>query len=788
MVIGALIAPAFYIYTLYMKNQRRTQTEQTLTMTTGTLGGYRSVYGRYPCPAPLSVSRNDATYGYEECSPATPGITQVTNSSGKTVLIGALPFRTLGTTEDDAYDKFNNRLLYAVTESQTDSDTFTMQGGAIGIVDIKGNSLVSPTESAHFVVISPNDNARGAWTREGVLVESCPPETELENENCDLDDATFLKSSRRQDIDDRVSYMTDIPISHWQIAEDPGHQNDIHTIKAGNLAIGLDLETPPTAGAGAIDVSNYGGLSDEASIRVKGSVFSQRICDNDGNNCFDPTVIYGLHADSEGMDCGDEFLIGIRNGGPICRDELTFQCPSGTFLKGLDPDDGTLICDAVPNPPCADASVTTSCGESRSVEETYSGGYSYAYSGKCYYSSVSDNNAVENVKTILASGGTEEDVKAYISSVNAMPRVKEDCGASEDTALVRDSFLCESGSWGPHDPAVSQYDETYASEMAHERKKIDWDFPYDPLANERKAEGLNVAYGIDVRVSGGKAGNHDCWCREDFGIGTPDCSNGLTGHQITLWKHICPQTDYGEWVHLYTDDYTFCGCSAAHIGPEYAERCYEYFDAPSEDQVSGSVYRERDRICPSGPSGPADFTDWNYDISECKCHEDFDYDVTYCPYGTTNSFTFKGYELTDIAEIHQRQWKCPTGDGGAVTTEEEAGDWTSYTTVHKEPCICDPTLYEEKFSSCPSNLTGPPNAIKKRRDWNCSTNDWGTWYIVSNSCYACAWTPPAGSGNFQSTAGQYALSESCSCGDVGSCYRSAGAGLYEVWTGCQCSP
>ena len=814
-VVGILSVPAVHIYSLYSQNIRVENTEDSLARATSALGGFRSIHGRYPCPAAANTARGDLNYGYEDCTVSSPGIELALNSGGDRILVGTLPFREIGLAEEDAHDGHYNRLTYAVTEDLTDETTFNMSNGAIGIVDSDTgtpNSLISPPESAHFVILSHGINDQGAWTNAGVRTAACGSATVLEQENCD-NDATFLKASRRDDFDDRVFYTTSIGLTHWQLSS--VNENDIHMIRADNFTIGLDNGMTPTSMAtvGMVDILNYTGTIDNASIRATGGVFqSDTLCDEDNpTNCFPPTAIYGLHADGQGIDCGTDFLVGIENTGTgfgVCSNEITFSCPPGEFFGGMNAN-GTLICDTKPLDPCLDATVTTTCGDTRTITGTFSGNYRYAYSGECYRSPLTNAEVISDVEYILATGsgtktsfagttiaqgGIYTNVQTYIADVNAMARVAQDCGATAATAQVRDSFKCHNASWGPHSP----YHPSHASEMAHERLENWYSFPSNPLTTSgyRPAE-VSVAWTPTADLANTSA-HHDCWCREDYRVTAPACSSGLSGNQVRIQKHRCPQTVH-RWTTIHTNSTALCGCTQGPEGPNYYRQCIRYFNypayAPSDgttlsklQRLSGNVTRWRFRKCDAS-GNPYYDPNWQYDTSACTCHEVKQYSTVACPTGWSNSFTFNSTLYTNVAEVKAKTWQCPTGNGGNVSSLGEVGSWGAETTAHTEPCLCNPVTHEDRYSDCPSSLAGPPNAIHERRFWNCTTNNWGPWTTVSNSCYACLWTPPAGSGNIQSTAALKVVGDSCDCTvtSTASCYTPSGSD-YEVWTGCVCSP
>lgn len=88
--------------------------------------------GRLPCPAPITISKPNVLYGVEngsttaslggpgDCVPD-GGVTKATNT-----VIGAVPWVTLGLSEENSVDAFGHRIEYMVLESATGSTIETL--------------------------------------------------------------------------------------------------------------------------------------------------------------------------------------------------------------------------------------------------------------------------------------------------------------------------------------------------------------------------------------------------------------------------------------------------------------------------------------------------------------------------------------------------------------------------------------------------------------------------------------------------------------------------------------
>jgi prepilin-type N-terminal cleavage/methylation domain-containing protein len=768
-ILGLLIAPAFGLYGLYMKNQRNQQTESAMQSAQNAIGGFRSLYGRYPCPAPANAVPGSAEYGYEDCTATAPGVTTATSANvalaNRDVLIGSLPFRQLNMQEPDSIDGYGTRLSYAVTRSLTDSATFDTQNGGISVVDINDSSLVTPPDSAHFIIISAGPSDVGARTREGVQTEPCPG-AGPEAENCN-GDSVFRVSSLRADFDDQVAYNMPVAPQMWQYAvADP---SDIHLVSANSIALGVGVAAV-TFDSSAVFADIREQVAGDAVIRASsgGAFMSTRVCNYAGDFCFPPDTISGQNVEGEGLSCPPgQFMIAIENNMPICRPEIWFSCPAGEFVAGIN-SSGNLICDTMPPPACASASMTTACGSVSLIPAALSGGNSYAYSGTCHRLPAwgAANTAAVSAMTTTAQ------VDTYVATLNATARTVQNCGSSATTALVRDAYRCDAGTWSllrttergnttgtnpwSSDPAAGNVAETSVPFSP---------FPYDSAQTN---------------------GNHDCWCREDYRRVTPACTSGV-GLRFQIQRHACPRTSDGarSWTTVYDSGSTLCTCVPTTTTS--TTPCTTHFGVPS-NSMTGNVTRTYNNTCVSGVlvTDPTP----TVDVSACRCPARADVIGTAaCPAGTTNSFTYSGVPYTSVAQITRDSWVCPAGAPPTpATSPADAGYFSGPVVVHTESCACDSSLTAIEFLPCPAGQLGP--GLRYRKEWNCVAGDWepqADWEFLESQCTTCRWQKPGGTPDrFSVALGGTAGATCYSCGAVGLCHESAGGGQYDVWTGCSC--
>lgn len=383
-VSGLLISALVMLYKPVLQTQRHETTKENLRETHEFITSFVTTMGRYPCPADPRLPMTDANAGIEVCrvveatstsancdgvpnaDDVTPGIdcnnTDSRDGDGDgdadAVLYGVIPFRTLalanlGDSADtyrsiNAVDGYNSMLAYAVTEHMTRGNIFRPTEGAIHIQDESGYNLITPEGSAHYVLYSLGENRRGAYARSGKLAgESCrpsagtdsgtsgtPPPTEsadLERENCDNQDAVFVKSYFAHDpdvsryYDDTLYYKAAGSLSFWSSRADEDNEAHIFNNNVGNVGVGTNVPQDRLHVVG--NMSAEGGVIVNAAqdlADIDGDFntdeYYQGMCDPLGDNCFDPDKIAG----NEGMACAStlspQVAYAIHENTVLCRD------------------------------------------------------------------------------------------------------------------------------------------------------------------------------------------------------------------------------------------------------------------------------------------------------------------------------------------------------------------------------------------------------------------------------------------------------------------------------------
>ena len=380
MILGLMIAPAAMIYANYKQTMDRETTYKNLSAVIDNIGLRRNITGDYPCPAPMTAGRDDPAYGgaLADCpgtgntgipvGSCSDGICVEEGRGGARVLVGAVPFRELQLDEPRSYDAYGSRLLYAVTESMVDENTFDPSLGAIYIDGENGESVVEPAGNASFIIISPGPDRTGSFTIEGVShrdctgagrdVANCNPGFNGGTPKAEARYAAAFENSVQGGnfFDDQVMYFSQLDTPYWrQTTDDAANIQDLspHNVGIGTLDPAADL-TVTSSGS-------------KDSLRVNDALLTNEICHN--GVCFDPEVF----TTNPTLQCPpNQHMIGIQNSQPICEPDTTpiaVTCPDGLVLLGLNAD-GTPNCRSAPPRSCPATSTSVCAPNDASAGDT----------------------------------------------------------------------------------------------------------------------------------------------------------------------------------------------------------------------------------------------------------------------------------------------------------------------------------------------------------------------------------------------------------------------------------
>lgn len=380
-VVGLLSVAGMQGYTIYKKNQDQLLNQKRVAEVIAKIQTFKETYGRFPCPSSLNVARNSLAYGHEDCSTAIPVDTCVGGvcaTQGRTIApsvtperirIGGVPFRLLQIQEKEAYDAYGSRLVYAMTENLSNTATFQELGGAIGIVDENGGSLVDPPQSADYLVISPGPNRIGGFNNSGTQSIPCVAGT-FEFRNCiDLgtppasptsfaSSQAYLAGGATQ-FDDTIDYFASTQVARWR--RNDNNLEDIQTIANDNVGLGilspgvaLDIAMTAQAPASAGIQSTFDGSlrvrepNPQPAPAITPGIHADSFCDEAGTACFRPE---NFSTTGMGPCPAGQYMIGIEGNGSnaIARcAPVRVGCQTGQVLTGINAS-GNAVCASVSN-------------------------------------------------------------------------------------------------------------------------------------------------------------------------------------------------------------------------------------------------------------------------------------------------------------------------------------------------------------------------------------------------------------------------------------------------------
>ena len=377
-IVGLMSASALEVYRTYLNEKFKTDVDDRInTKTKNALVSFLTLNRRFPCPADPSMAPDNPYAGFEVCLrnggetavgycgglPASAAgrtcrVAGNRNTDGVTgnenVLVGSVPYATLGISPQDAIDPWNNKFTYAVSERLTYKDAPGVHGYAEnrGVINLRGTSQNSTTgavspianligpfgyNSYEFVVFSHGVNGTGAYTYSGGSAPKTPcTGVEADIENCDYD-SVFVLADKGSGIMSRkagAGYFDD-QYTLYQVAtdEDKWVYFDASSMKTKdtlNVGIGTLTPTQRLHVAGNLKAGDT-----SAGFDLLGNQF----CSLDGE-CFSPSMVGGV-----GINCGSSgpsgVMTGIANNDVICAQAVNAAgitprtCPSGQYITGI---------------------------------------------------------------------------------------------------------------------------------------------------------------------------------------------------------------------------------------------------------------------------------------------------------------------------------------------------------------------------------------------------------------------------------------------------------------------
>ncbi len=387
-LFGLISSTVMVGLSLYLSDRTQSRTIEAMKKSKTAVFLFQVDQRHYPCPADPTLGPGDAGYGVADCTGANI-ITMMGRDTGNDdgngdpcdangdvpILIGALPFATMQdpdgniNTNDAPYEEFvtahsmdgwGSKLTYAVTRDLTDypgAPSFDHEAGGICIIDENNVNLLDIAGTAHAVIVSHGENAKGSFSETGGYIDDCvdlavPGEATAmitlpfdERENCDHEEAsvesisTFMVGVRNNvqaDYnDDYVKFIVSNVSSIWTYTDvifndngTPGDPTDdfqinqVANTNGGNIGLGVDEPKEQLHLQGDIQ-------ADE--MHVEG------LCDSSGADCMPPEVIAGEVAD---MKCpAGQVVTTIEQNKVTCINPFPASaftpCPPGEFMTGI---------------------------------------------------------------------------------------------------------------------------------------------------------------------------------------------------------------------------------------------------------------------------------------------------------------------------------------------------------------------------------------------------------------------------------------------------------------------
>ncbi len=394
-IIGVLVAPLLQLYHSYLLRKEMIVTRENVQAAVDGLG---FIPFRYASPSNRSLVQSTPNFGLEKCDLAAiplcstaglQGICRAVSAFDKNgdtsydeVIIGGVPMfyyetynlstglPTLTSLRKVDYlnptniiDSWNNKLTYAVTANITRpnrSQIVTRMDFKAGVIsainEVNGNPTAGISDNALFVVVSHGKDGQGAFNNSGLSNNNCS--TTGRGENCD-EDTTFMQGLITEGTGGTAPYTGPFDdISKFYIAPEGEVWRSTGTRNASNQAL-PHIRNMNTNNIGVNITAPTSKLDVGGTIRAD-SVRASKICDENGNNCFNPPTLFGsgmpisAGSGSAGVCDVGQVITGISGGQIQCGHPsfsvtptsifpIVRTCPAGKFIVSVITD-GCIIC------------------------------------------------------------------------------------------------------------------------------------------------------------------------------------------------------------------------------------------------------------------------------------------------------------------------------------------------------------------------------------------------------------------------------------------------------------
>jgi len=361
-IIGLMVASSMQTYLQYKHTKEVSDTSFHRDNVVAAMERFVYANQRLPCPADPTLTPNDPKAGQENCLTSDSSVNYceggVCRRKGyrdtstpldgvkENLIIGTVPYMTLGIGLKDAMDGWGNKMGYAVTQELTEAGKYDLSKGVINIQQyiptlgalspVFNNTYCPGNKVGCFSIAlwSAGPDRKGAYNYYGTLQQPCTAGTGYDVDNCNSDNTFVLTDGLYSNVKGPTHYDDPFVIDQLSIESDKwamASAGVMNNKTNGNVGIGTQSPAFPLDVGGNMLLENY---------------YSDQYCNSDTSShyCFDPGIIGGI-----GINCNGGVMTGVASSKMKCADLLDMTsispatCGSGMYMKGIDAS-GNAIC------------------------------------------------------------------------------------------------------------------------------------------------------------------------------------------------------------------------------------------------------------------------------------------------------------------------------------------------------------------------------------------------------------------------------------------------------------
>jgi prepilin-type N-terminal cleavage/methylation domain-containing protein len=177
LIISSMIGGGLMFFNEYRAKNKRQETFQKMHTIVEAIKKFSQTYDRLPCPA--DISYNSVAGGWSEygVSPVVADcVDNATYTTGKIIISGMVPFKTIGLSEEYATDGWGNRIRYVIGVGNARDSVLAQDGGSGDEFTFANFGFNSDSRNAYglssgklFVLLSHGENGIGARGARGQI-------------------------------------------------------------------------------------------------------------------------------------------------------------------------------------------------------------------------------------------------------------------------------------------------------------------------------------------------------------------------------------------------------------------------------------------------------------------------------------------------------------------------------------------------------------------------------------------------------------------------------------------